>query len=263
MANIIDPKKQILLVKHSYLNNDSDSYNMSEVVEKAKANERYTNGREIVPCVEGDFMALRSTGEPILTHTNFHVPSESGFRTLKQRGIAATLEGALGKVIEFTEKNPDQRLVVCLEAKPVTTREAIARTISMLKQYGIKDVIFDSFYANKLDDVISENQLQGTIYPCSLHLVGNLGNTGLRLPFGKQKEYDLTTVPYTLSFGRPNTPVIYGAVGSVDTLKRLSENEKTLGVYLREREGKGLYGATKMLWNSVTNTRRFRWNGKK
>lgn len=258
MVEIITQKSEILLIKHSVLNNLSNAYDIPKTVEYLQGFERYANGRKVVPCFEGDLTSVRETGEPVFTHKNFERPSQREFKKLRERKIASSLEETLGKVARFNEENPNQRLVLCLEPKIVTPRETIASAIKKLKEYGIKDAYFDSFYGNKLDEVIEENESQGTSHACSLHLMGNIGNTRFRIPAGKQKDYDLLAVPYIMSFGKMDKPVIYGAVGSVEKLEELAEDSKVLGIYLKLKEGSGIKGAVRMLWNSLSNTKRFR-----
>ena len=79
------------------------------------------------------------------------------------------------------------------------------------------------------------------------------------------QDYDVITVPKPVSFGKLDGsldgPVIYGAVGSVEQLARLAEDQNAVGAYVRLKEGSGLRGVATMLWNSVTNLKNLRHGG--
>ncbi|MBI2136542.1 hypothetical protein HYU06_05715 [Candidatus Woesearchaeota archaeon] len=259
LIGIIDPREEFLVVKHSHLN--VADINLEKVIEQAVALERHTNGREVVVALEGDLVQLEN-GEPILTHQSWHQVSSEKYRKLRESKIALTLEEALAKVADYKQQNPHKRVVLCIELKPITTQQTIQKALSLIKQYGITDVYFDSFFGNKLDLIQQENTVRGTNYQRSFHLCGNVGNGKIWIPgYGPKQGYDVITVPKPVSIGKLDGPVIYGAVGSVEQLARLAEDPDTVGAYVRLREGSGLRGVATMLWNSMTNLKNLRHGG--
>ena len=128
-----------------------------------------------------------------------------------------------------------------------------------MKRYGFtdQDAYFDSFFGGKLDLVAKANQDHGTSYARSIHLIGNLSRAQIMMTRAG-KGYDVLTVPHTMSVGDVGEPVIYGAVGSTDILKKIAEQPQVQGAYVRLKEGAGLKGAVVKLWNSVTNTEKLR-----
>ena len=262
--SIVDPKKEALIVRHSYLNSGSyDEKIYDQLPELAK----YTNGRQPVNCLEGDLLQVRETGEPILTHEDWFSVSKDRYRALRQEKIACSLEEALCKARTYQIKHPDNRLVLCLEPKLTTDKETIERAMKLLKQYGFSEetAYFDSFYGNKLDRVAELNQESGSAFLRSYHmLLGNLGNLKLTFPFTPAKKgYDLVSTQYPTSFGKFNGPKIYGAVGSLKALEEVTKDPEVLGAYLRLREGGGLTGMLKMLSTSASNNNRKRGNHNK
>jgi len=246
---------EFLIVRHSVLN--GNSYDVGELVDDTMKLSRHINGKTLVPCFEGDLLQVRETGEIVLTHQNFIPLRRPRFQRLHERGIAVSLKEALDRISGYRQSNPESRLVLCLELKPITHPSTIDHAIQMLKEYGMtQDVFFDSFYGGKIDLVRSYNQTHDTGFPTSLHLIGNLWNT--RLMMTSPKEHDIGTVPYPMSIGRLDGQVIYGAVGSSQLLEQLADRPNTLGVYYRAKEGTGMKGAIIKLWNSVTNTEKLR-----
>jgi hypothetical protein len=255
MNTIINPIEEFLVVRHSYLN--GNSYDFRQVIDDALTLGKHTNGRKVVPCLEGDLVQVEETGEIVLTHQNFRNLYLNQYRNLRERKIAASLKEVIDKFLDFKQSNPEQRVVLCFEAKLITTTRTIEATISQLKGHGIKDAYFDCFFGNKLDCVQKGNKLYDTNYRRSLHLWSNIGSINLYASKPK-KGYDIITVPKKMSLGRPREPVIYGAVGSIEKLEKIADDPMVYGAYVRLKEGKGAKGTFKMLWNSVTNTEKLR-----
>ncbi len=257
---LIDPEKEFLVIRHSFLN--GNTYDLDRLLEDTSALEKYLNGRRAVLCLEGDILQLEETGEVVLTHRNFMPLPQSTYRKLHEREIAASLQEVLDKISGFYQKTPEQRVLLCFEPKVITAKATIDTTVRLLQERGIKDAYFDSFFGRKLDDVATANERYGTGYKRSLHLsfhIGTLSTLYFPLPyFTPRTAYDIVTVPKKVSFLEIGEPVIYGAVGDVETLQRVAENPNVYGAYVRRKEGKGMIGAFKMFWNSVTNKERFR-----
>ncbi len=261
MSNfLIDPKKEFLIVRHSYLN--GNTYVLENVIEETLSLENQLNGRKAVLCLEGDVLQVEETGEVVLTHQNFRSLSRDTYRQLRERQIAASLHEVLEKIAAFRDTCPEQRVVLCFEPKAITKKETIDATVQALTRYSIVDAYFDSFFGSKLDLVAAANTGCQTNYGRSLHLSGNIGS--VRFPprwlpyFSPAQGYDIVTVPKKVSFGDVGEPVIYGAVGDVETLRRVAERPNVSGAYVRLKEGKGVGGALKMFWNSVTNRESYR-----
>ncbi len=247
---LIDPSKEFLVVKHSQLNNLNERFDIGRVVEDALKLEAHTNGRKVVVAIEGDIIQLEHS-VPILTHQSFFRPSPEQFEELREAGIAVHLEEALDAYQKFMEQY-NGRLVLCLEPKPITTTTTIEVTIGELKQRGIQDAYFDSFFARCLEDVARSNKYNQTHYPTSRHLVGNLGQT--QVVVDRRYPADIATVPYPISFGSLEQPVIYGAVGDAEKLARVADNPQCYGAYVRFKEGHGrIAGALRLLYVSSTN----------
>lgn len=252
---------EFMIVRHSYLN--SGSYNEG-IYDQLEEIAKYTNGRKPVNALEGDIIQVRETGEPILTHQSWLPVSQARYNLLRREKIACSLEEALAKARAYQEKHPESRLVLCLEPKLITDKATLEKAMEKLQEYGFQDsTYFDSFFANKLDQVEELNQQNNTQYPRSLHLVGNIGKIALPFPIPSKTGKDIITVPKATSLGNPQQPVIYGAVGSLDTLEQISRNPEVKGAYLRVKEGGGLKGMVKMLWNSATNRYNLRGNHNK
>ncbi len=245
---------EFLAVRHSVLN--GNTYKIDSLVEETLGFGRYTHERSIVPCFEGDIIQVEETREIVLTHQNFVPLSKSNYRDLKERKLAASLQEVLDKIAAYQQRN-NQRVVLCLEPKFITSAATIDKTVQLLKEYGLTDVYFDSFFGGKLDAVSEANAAYSTAYATSLHLIGNVGSSVLMMT-KPEKEFTVITVPYPMSFGNIGRPVIYGAVGSLDLLERISEHPHVQGAYVRIKEGAGLRGAITNLYNSVTNTENFR-----
>lgn len=246
---------EFLIVRHSVLN--GNSYDVGELVDDTLKLSGHINGKTLIPCFEGDLLQVSETDEIVLTHQNFIPLSRPRFQRLHERGLAVSLKEALDRISGYRQSNPESRLVLCLELKPITHPATIDKTIKALKEYRMnQDIFFDSFYGGKIDLVKSYNRTHDTGFPTSLHLIGNLWNT--RLMMTPPKEHDIVTVPYSMSIGRLDGQVIYGAVGSSQLLEQLADRPNTLGVYYRAKEGAGVKGALIKLWNSVTNTESLR-----
>ncbi|MFA6888112.1 MAG: hypothetical protein WC254_01295 [Candidatus Woesearchaeota archaeon] len=257
MFNLINPKTEFLVVKHSHLNNLNNEFDLGRVVEEALKLEKHTNSRRIVVALEGDIIQLPDS-RVILTHQSFIGPSIKRFNELREAGIAVYLPEALDAYQKFMEQY-NGRVVLCLEPKPITTAKTIASAIQELQRKGITDVYFDTFFAHCLEYVTRTNQAQQTHYPTSRHLVGNLGP----IPVIVDKRYpaDIITVPYPMSFGSLNRPVIYGAVGDAEKLKHVAEDPQCYGAYVRFKEGHGkVLGAARLLHVSMKNTPETRKN---
>ncbi len=254
---LINPEKEFLVVRHSFLN--GNTYDLDRLLEDTSALEKYLNGRRAVLCLEGDILQLEETGEVVLTHRNFMPLHHGTYRKLHEREIAASLQEVLDK-IGFHQETP--RVVLCFEPKAITAKATIDTTVRLLQERGIEDAYFDSFFGRKLDDVATANERYGTGYKRSLHLsfhIAGLSTLQLPLPyFTPRKDYDIVTVPKKVSFGDIGEPVIYGAVGDVETLQRVAENPTVYGAYVRRKEGTGFVGGLKMFWNSISNTERLR-----
>ncbi|MEW5896325.1 MAG: hypothetical protein AB1668_01410 [Nanoarchaeota archaeon] len=245
--------EEFLAVRHSVLN--GNTYDVGQLVEDTLNLERYTHGRRIVPCFEGDVIPVKETKETVFTHKNFLPLSRQKYQKLREKKLAASLEEVLDKVARYKQQSPGQRIVLCLEPKPITDRSTIDNVVQTLKEYKLPDVdvYFDSFFGDKLDAVENANRQFGTAYARSLHLIGNAGRLKLMMTQPKQG-YEILTVPHAMSAGKLGEPVIYGAVGSVEILQKVAENPQVQGAYVRLKEGAGVKGALVKLWNSVTNT---------
>ncbi len=260
MGDLIDPKKEFLVVRHSFLN--GPNLNLEHAVSETLQLQGHLDAahikRKVVPCFEGDLVQT-DMGQPILMHPhlfqNLYSLSPSAFLKLHSRGLAARLEDTLAMVATYQAKHPDQRVFLCLELKLPTQYDTIRSAVKLLQDYGIKDAYFDSFFSHQLNRLDAVNSMADADYPAtypkSFHLIGNVSMVQFRL--GRAR-YDFITVPSATSFGDPDCDVIYGAVGSVRQLQRVAKDERTLGAYVRFKEGKWLT----MLWNSMTNTERLR-----
>jgi hypothetical protein len=262
MDFFINPQKEFLAVRHSYLN--GNNLNLEHAVEETLALEKYTCGRKIVPCFEADLLQVQETKEVVLTHQNFIPLSQKKYQEYHEKSIATSLVEALEKVAAYKQKNPEQRIVVCLELKPITARETIEKAVALLKEhdFGYDEAYFDSFYGEKLDQVRVANQLSlvpvanrlyRINYSISLHLLMNFAGVQFQMTKLKHKP-EVITVPKKISFGHPGMPVIYGAMGSVKKLEEIAQDQQVVGAYLRFREG----NMFRMLWDSVTNTQKLR-----
>lgn len=254
--DFINPQTEFLVVRHSYLN--GNTYMLEQVIGETFSLEKHLNGRKAVLCLEGDVLQVEETGEVVLTHQNFQSLSQNTYQQLRKKQIAASLQEVLEKVHGYSE----QRIVLCFEPKAITKKKTIDATVQALARYGIADAYFDSFFGSKLDLVAAANKVYKTNYCRSLHLSGNIRSVHFPpqwLPYFNPVEgYDIVTVPKKVSFGDVGEPVIYGAVGDVDALKRAAEQPDVYGAYVRLKEGKGIMGALTMFWNSLTNTQRYR-----
>ncbi len=250
MANIIQ-LDELLIVRHSHLNSRYDEriFDTENLV-------GYTNGRKPVNCLEGDIVQVEETKEPVLTHHNFGKLRLDKFRRLREEGLAFNLEESLERVRNIRDKT-GQKLVLCLELKTITQRETIQKALNGLREYGITDFYFDSFFGNKLDQTHEVGSERDLTFPLSYHLAGNV--KGFKFGVCSPKYgYDFITVPRAMSFGNPREPYVHGAVGSLNALRKLSEDPLALGAYLRLKEGAGLKSVVNMFWNSLTNTAKFR-----
>ena len=243
------------VVRHSILN--GNAYSVDEHVEDMLKLEQHTNGRLVLPCLEGDLLQVEGTGEIVLTNRNFKPLVSKEFRDLREQHIAAYIDEALDKIQDFRSRNQEIPVVLCFELKAITSEATVYKTVHRLQYAGIHHAYFDSFFGRKLDEVVEANRQYDTRYRTSLHLCGNIGRLHFAVP-PRPREYDILTVPKTVSLGNPGEPVIYGAVGSRGVLERIAERPDVLGAYVRLHEGGGIVGAAKMLVNSVTNTRQLR-----
>ena len=237
--NIINPQKEILIVKHRILNNSQ--LNFEQEIDKIYQELGHSvNGRQIVLCFEGDYMAPSWSNDVILVHGSY-APSMDKFQDLREQGVAAYL----AEVLENVDKS-DQRFYVCLEAKISTTAEATDKAVDSLKQAAVEKAYFDSFFGGKLNHVHQANQLQRTSYPTSLHLLAKIGGIDFAVSNG---EHNVVTIPNAVAFfarGTPEKPIIYGAVGSKEKVKKIAEDPNALGAYWRGDES----SSVKMLINS-------------
>lgn len=246
-------KSQFLAVRHGALN--GSTYEVSQLVEDTLGLEKYLPERTITPCFEGDLVQVRETGEVVFTHENFRHFSQQHYQDLRERKLAASLKEVLDRIAVYQQRCSDKKVVLCLEAKTITSEKTINEAIKAVHEYGFIDVYFDSFFGDKLDAVDRANKQQGTMYTKSLHLLGNVGNKKFTATKAKNG-YDILTVPHTTSFGNLSEPVIYGAVGSIEILQRMADDPLVFGAYVRLAEGAGIRGAVRKLWNSVRNTER-------
>ena len=251
---IVSPRK-FLAVRHSVLN--GNTYDVRELVDDTLSLERYTDGRAVIPCFEGDILQVGETGEIVLTHQNFFPLSEKKYKDLRENNLAASLKEVLDKIAAYKLKDGDQKVVLCFESKSITSKATVDETVRLLNMYGVEDAYFDSFLGDNLDAVQEANDNHGTNYAKSIHLLGNLNKTQLMVTQPKTG-YDIITVPHTMSLGNVDEPVIYGAVGSIEILERIAEKPEVCGGYVRIKEGSGVEGALIKLWNSVTNTKKLR-----
>jgi len=255
MDSFIVKPNEFLAVRHSVLN--GNSYDPKKLIEDTLGLEKYTNGRKIIPCFEGDLLQVEETGEVVLTHQNFSSLSKERYQDLKNRSLASPLKEVLDKIAKYKQENENQKVVLCFEPKSITNKITIDETVRLLNEYKIEDAYFDSFFGGKLDEVEKANEKHGTDYFISLHLIGQI--LGKKVMVTQPKEnYDVITVPHTMSTGNVNEPLIYGAVGSTDILEAIAEEPLVMGAYVRLKEGSGIKGAFVKLWNSVTNTEKLR-----
>jgi hypothetical protein len=237
MTKMIDPKKEILIVKHRTLNNPETDFEQevdkvySELGESVK-------GRQIVPCFEGDYMMPSWSEDVVMVHGNF-APSKNKFEQLRQEGFAAYLQEVLESFVKYNGE-----AVVCLEAKLGTKPDATYKAVRALQKAEIERAYFDSFLGWKLDHVHAANERQRTIYPTSLHLLAKLGGIEFMVSNG---QHDVVTVPNLAAIGKSKKPIIYGAVGSKKRVEKIAEDPNALGAYWRGEEASSL----KMLINSV------------
>lgn len=245
---------EFLVVRHSVLN--GNSYDVDALVKDTLTLEKHTCGRKVVPCFEGDLLQVAETGEIVLTHQNFARLHQKKYDKLREKNIATSLREVLDKFSEYKEQT-QQRVVLCLELKLVTDRDTIDQAVKQLREYDLEDVYFDSFFGGKLDLAEHNNIGNEIYYKRSHHLIGNVGNFKIGFP-SPSKGYDIITVPYAMSFGELDEPVIYGTVGSTEILERISKRPNVVGAYVRLKEGSGITGKLRMLWNSVTNTENLR-----
>ena len=245
-----------LIVKHSVLN--GNSYDIGAHVEDALSYQKHLGDRKAVPCFEGDLLQVAGTGEVVLTHQNFVPLTQKRFRMLYGNGLAISLSEVLDRVGEYKQRNPDQKLVLCFEPKPITTDETLDETVKQLKEHNIQDAYFDTFFAGRLSALGKAFSNHRLTLPRSLHIIGNAGEAQLHLERTQPEDYDVVTVPSGMSFGFVGNDSIYGAVGSVDKLEWAAAHPEVRGAYVRLKEGSGVRGELTKLWNSVTNTRRLR-----
>lgn len=257
MKSLIVTPEEFIAVRHSVLN--GNTYNVGKLVEDTLNLEEYINGRAVIPCFEGDILQVRETGEVVLTHENFFPLSEKRYKNLKEKKLAASLKEVLDKIVGYRQQDSYQRIVLCFEPKNITSAKTIDETVRCLKEYGIEDAYFDSFFGGKLDLVAKANDKYETNYARSLHLIGNLRRVKLMMTQPREG-YNILTIPHPISFSYVDEPVIYGAVGSTEILERIAEHPNVYGAYVRLKEGAGVKGALVKLWNSVTNTAKLRQN---
>lgn len=246
---------EFLVVCHSMLNG-----NLSQIekqVDETLGLGKYVPNRKVIPCFEGDLLQVQETGEIVFTHQSWFPLSLQKYKSLQAEGLVSPLNEILDEVAEYKQKNPDQKLKLCLELKFPTSKETIDATVRRLREYDISDAYFDSFLGKKLDLVYASNQTFGTQYSRSFHNFRFLSRLLLPEPV---HGYEMLTVPYFCrNLGRKiDTSVIYGAVGSTERLRACAEEENVVGAYPRLKEGLGVKGTALMLWNSITNTVRLR-----
>ena len=156
---IITPE-EFLVVKHSFLDgniNHGDDI-LKRTIEDLISLEPIVQ-RKVIPCFEGDLLTIKETGELILTHQNFSLPSQAKYQELNQLGIATSLREVLDTIQNYQHTN-NQRMVLCFELKKPTSEIAIKETIKLLKEYRVssQDVYFDSFFGKQIDLVKKANQ---------------------------------------------------------------------------------------------------------
>tara|TARA_Y100000310_G_scaffold345414_1_gene464724 strand:- start:3183 stop:3941 length:759 start_codon:yes stop_codon:yes gene_type:complete len=246
---LINPTNEILVVKHSYLN--GNNLDIDKAVNETLKIQEFSGDRKVVPCFEGD-LPCQEGDEVLLTHQSWSKVLKDRAELLIEEGIAAKLEDVLQKVTEYKEKNPNQRIVICLEPKYLTRVNTIDQTMELLKKYGIEDAYFDSFFGKQLETVLHYNKQKGTHFKRSLHLIGNYGSLKIKMDMPKI-EPDIFTVPYPLSFKRLDKPVIYGAVSKPSQIEDSADQENVLGVYVRLKEN-----PLKILLNSMKNSKSLR-----
>ncbi|MEK6880713.1 MAG: hypothetical protein AABY22_13935 [Nanoarchaeota archaeon] len=240
--NLIDPKREFMVVEHNHLNNTS--LDIENAVNKTLSLQKIVGKRKIVCCLEGDLVQIGRKGEIVLTHRT-HIPLlRIRYNQLKRRGIAADFDEFLRKLNSYMKKS-SKRVILCLELKNITSKNTIKEVIRKLKEYRIKDVYFDSFIGKKLEIVEKNNQEQKTNYLKSFHLIMNLNDH--KITFRVKKDYDILTVPKIFSFGRLSEPVIYGSVTTKEQLHELAKDKKVYGAYVRFSERNLL----KLFWNSI------------
>ncbi|MCD4762160.1 hypothetical protein K8R32_04350 [bacterium] len=264
LTSLIDLEKEFVIVKHSYLN--GNNLDIEKTMIECSQLQKFVGQRKVVPCLEADFMDLSDDSEHdiVLTHSNFWRPTKKKFQQLFKKKIARTLSSGLEVVADYKAKNPDKRVIICLEAKSVTSESAIRRTIVKLQEFGLgeRDVYFDSFNGLKLDIIRQINQELNTKYLCSWHLLPDGVGTLLSryspfrfiFPVGRPiNGYDFKT-RHIASFRKVHEYHIQGGIGSSEKLKHFSENPLVFGAYYRVKEGNKAI----MLLNSTFNFARWR-----
>ncbi len=199
------------------------------MVENCIALGEHTNGRKIVPACERDLFVLPG-GDLIFTHQNWGEVTKETFEAKKAAGKAAYFSEILERYSLFPCEGWAVP-VLCIELKYPTSAEAIGRVHAELSKAGMgaEQVYFDSFFGSKLDLVEGR-------YAKSRHLAASLGSIPIGMGVPKQG-YDLVTVPRAMAFGEPDEPTIYGAVGSLEEIRKAADNPLVLGVYARIKEG--------------------------
>ncbi len=248
----VNPKKKLLIVRHSALNGDFD---LEKIVRECGELQPHIE-REVSVCLEGDLTQVRGTGEIILTHQTLFSPSEARYERLRADGIAVPLDGVLQKIADYNATHPNQRVVICLELKIPTSEQTISTAVKELKHYGLlDDVFFDSYFGPRLGQAKRTSFMQlGYTLPCTLHLLAKLGPVNINLPGAPRHCYDIVTASLPSAFGEPTDHMIYGAVKSLEEIKRLAANNLVVGLYDRRKDG----SVTRMARASIGNKIEFR-----
>ena len=278
IEQLMDPKHDFLVVKHRVLNNPNPPFELeTDRLFSQLANA--ANGRRIIPVFEGDYFqppwAAPIAGGIILAHKSY-APSQHEFEKLQHSGLGSSLAELLVQYSFWKERVPG--MVLCFEAKWGTTPQATKALMAQLREHGISRAYIDSFFGRKLEIVHDENAYGSTVasvqkshnvvnireavewnvkritYPTSLHVSAKIGS--YKLAFGHSKS-DIVTVPYAQAFftrGTPEHPVVYGAVGKIDHVKRAADDPYCLGVYWRGDERGSV---VRMFLNSIGARKRF------
>ncbi len=211
--NKFDPK-QFIVLHHRALNNKApELYKLEEETYRLY---KYTRNLRRIPtlALEGDLVEVNK--ELFLVH-NY---SPAVFPILRERGQAAYFE----ETIEYIAKNRPETFLN-IELKPGITPDGMKKAVAMLKERRLTNYLYDSFFAKELDIAHEEDPEAIT----SQHTIGYIN--GLEIPFLKSPKHTPTikTIPYIFTIGKPEMPMIAGAVNSYKAFEEVANRENVVG----------------------------------
>lgn len=223
-------ENEFLTLNHRALNDSR--LNIESCVDESQELKNCLNGKEPVPCLEGDLVPVKETREVVLAHKGIFPLTRSEYEHLREAGLASPLNKALDKVADYRQKT-NQRVSVFLDLKPSTDEKTIQETLKQLQIRGLTDVIFNSFDGRQLDKLYDN----GVKFPRSFNRFGKLGRIKLYLPFQAPKRgYDFVTQFVTYP-RKADEPTLYGGITSKEKLKKVAEVPLAIGAGLRLKEG--------------------------